>query len=296
MQTMTHDQLEALIAVVEHGSFRSAAKALHKTQSTVSAAVKNLERELGIQLLDRNHYRPSLTPQGNAFVVQAKQVSLQFDRLYTLGKQLAAGDDPSLAIVMSGICTLPLLLETLRHNIKAFPQTRFSVSTEHMSGVIEQLNKGEADIAIGPSMGIDHRHEYSQIGTVTMMSVSAQGYITQRNASITQEYIRNYVHILVPDSGREEPSAHVNVIPGERCWHVNDYASKKEFIRAGLGWGRLPESMIQDELKTGELHPIEIEGIPGQQKLPIFIIRRLGHSTGPVFQHLWDQVCSMNPY
>ena len=63
---MKLDQLRAFIAVVESGSFRAAAEAIHKTQPSVSAAVKALEEQYGIVLLDRDSYRPTLTAQGNA--------------------------------------------------------------------------------------------------------------------------------------------------------------------------------------------------------------------------------------
>jgi DNA-binding transcriptional LysR family regulator len=289
---MTHEQLKAFIAVVANGSFRSAAKAIHKTQSTVSDSIKKLEDELGIQLLDRGKYRPVLTDQGKAFFEQARRVVSQFDRLDAYGKYLAAGDDPSLTIVLSGICALPPILETLRDNIRAFPQTKFAITTEHMSGVLEKLNGQGANLAIGPSIGIDHRHEYAQIGTVTIMTVAAAGFAPSNAPPQSQASMRKHAHILVSDSGIKDPKAHVNVIPGGTCWYVNDYACKKALIMAGLGWGRLPIHMIKQELTSGLLQPIQIEGIHNQQKVPIFIIRSLEQTPGPVAEHLWEQFCA----
>ena len=286
---MTHEQLRALIAVIEHGSFRSAAKAIHKTQSTVSASVKALEEELGVQLLDRDAYRPVLTPQGKAFIEMAKRVARQFDRLSALGKQLAAGDDPALSIVMSGICALPPILEIIKQNIRSFPQTNFTLTTEHMSGVLEKLNSNAADIAIGPGAGMDQRHEYAQIGEIKVMGVAVPGFLPEDESPGSQEDMRRHVHILVADSGRLNPKPHVNIVPGGKCWFVNDYACKKALILAGMGWGRLPAHMIQPELDAGLLHPIQIEGIRDKQRVPIFIIRDFKHTPGPVAQHLWEQ-------
>lgn len=290
---MTHEQLRALIAVIEQGSFRSAAKAIHKTQSTVSASVKALEEELGVQLLNRDQYRPVLTPQGEVFIEMAERVTRQFNRLSALGKQLAAGDDPSLSIVMSGICALPPILDIIKQNIRSFPQTNFSITTEHMSGVLEKLNSHVADIAIGPGAGMDQRHEYAQIGEITVMSVAVPGFLPESESQTSQEEMRRHVHILVADSGHVNPSPHVNIIPGGKCWLVNDYACKKALILAGLGWGRLPAHMIQPELDAGMLHPIQIEGIRNKQRVPIFIIRDFKHTPGPVAHHLWEQFKSI---
>ena len=50
---MTLDQLEAVHAIVERGSFRAAAEQLHRSQPALSASVKNLEDEFGIRIFDR---------------------------------------------------------------------------------------------------------------------------------------------------------------------------------------------------------------------------------------------------
>ena len=50
---MNFDQLTALDAIIKHGSFRNASKALNKAQSAVSIGIKNLEEQLGFSLIVR---------------------------------------------------------------------------------------------------------------------------------------------------------------------------------------------------------------------------------------------------
>ncbi|MDP5214175.1 LysR family transcriptional regulator [Pseudoalteromonas tunicata] len=64
---MTLEQIRILAAVVECGSLKKAAEQLHKTQPALSMAMQKLEAELGFLLLDRQHYRLSLTPHGAIF-------------------------------------------------------------------------------------------------------------------------------------------------------------------------------------------------------------------------------------
>ena len=52
-------QLNALLAVAEHGGFSAAARALHTVQSNVSTHVARLEKELGATLIDRATGRPT---------------------------------------------------------------------------------------------------------------------------------------------------------------------------------------------------------------------------------------------
>src|ERR1700757_1892545 len=65
-------QLAVFVAVAEEGSFTRAADRLHVVQSAVSAAVRNLERELGARLFDRSTHRVELTDAGGALLPEAR--------------------------------------------------------------------------------------------------------------------------------------------------------------------------------------------------------------------------------
>ena len=64
-------------------------------------------------------------------------------------------------------------------------------------------------------------------------------------------------------------------------------ATKKELILAGLGWGRLPDHMVEKELSDGYL-----ESLPklGDLSLPICLTKRAGHHLGPVGRRIWEQL------
>jgi DNA-binding transcriptional LysR family regulator len=67
-------QIEYFLAVAETGSFTRGAERAGVVQSAVSAAIKQLERELGASLLDRGYHRVTLTAEGEAFVPRAREV------------------------------------------------------------------------------------------------------------------------------------------------------------------------------------------------------------------------------
>src|SRR3954452_24656582 len=64
-------QLNAVVAVAEHGSFSAAADALHTVQSNISTHVARLERELRCPLIDRTA-GCRLTQEGHAVVARAR--------------------------------------------------------------------------------------------------------------------------------------------------------------------------------------------------------------------------------
>jgi LysR family hydrogen peroxide-inducible transcriptional activator len=70
-------QLQALVAIADHGSFSAAAAALHTVQSNVSSHIARLERELGVQLVDRQTGR--LTEEGVAVLERARRVSAEIE-------------------------------------------------------------------------------------------------------------------------------------------------------------------------------------------------------------------------
>jgi DNA-binding transcriptional LysR family regulator len=70
-------QLQALIAIADHGSFSAAATALHTVQSNVSSHIARLERELAAQLVDRQSGR--LTEEGVAVLERARRVSSEIE-------------------------------------------------------------------------------------------------------------------------------------------------------------------------------------------------------------------------
>jgi LysR family hydrogen peroxide-inducible transcriptional activator len=70
-------QLHALIAIADHGSFSAAATALHTVQSNVSSHIARLEKELGVQLVDRHDGR--LTEEGAAVLERARRVSSEIE-------------------------------------------------------------------------------------------------------------------------------------------------------------------------------------------------------------------------
>jgi DNA-binding transcriptional LysR family regulator len=72
MLSVTIQQLQCFDAVVTEGGFQAAAEKLRRSQPSVSQAVRNLEQQLGLSLLDRSGYRVTLTETGRSFHGRAR--------------------------------------------------------------------------------------------------------------------------------------------------------------------------------------------------------------------------------
>ncbi|MCW8355519.1 MAG: LysR family transcriptional regulator [Marinomonas sp.] len=279
---MKLDQLRAFIAVVETGSFRSAADSIHKTQPGISAAVKALEEQYGILLFDRNSYRPTLTAEGHAFFQQSKKLISQAQQLENLGHDLAKGIEAPLQLCLSQMA----LDDDCMSRIKAFQHQHadiaLDITTDHLYGVQEKLAKNKCEIAIGPRYGLDDRHAFIELNKITMIAVISPELLATLNASdtkIKQQSLYSIPQVLVNDTtANASENGHRYVLPTGKRWYVNDFQAKKTLLIHGLGWARMPKHCIQAELDNGQLVPIEVENFTSQNQLPIFMIR-LRHQT-----------------
>src|SRR5882757_1248470 len=72
--SMTLTQLRSFIAVVQHGGFTAAARAMHSSQTTVTSQIQALEEEHGVELFHRRGRRVDLTATGSEFLRIARQI------------------------------------------------------------------------------------------------------------------------------------------------------------------------------------------------------------------------------
>lgn len=288
---MTNEQLKAFIAVVEQGSFRSAALTLFKTQPSISNSVKALESQFKLQLLDRNRYRPILTSEGKTFYRQAKKLLKQATELEMLGHQLSSGNTAKLSISLSAMCGLPNLLNKIKAFWNLHPEIQVQINTEHLSGVLEQLQLETSDLAIGPLKGVDQDYEFIEISTVNMVTVASPKLIrTDPLKTINQQQLRHIPHILISDSGTISTFEHVNIIVGGQPWYVNDYQMKKELLVSAMGWARIPEHIVKRQLEDGSLIKLKVENFNYESTIPMYLIKMKEQPLSRLAQDFWDEM------
>jgi DNA-binding transcriptional LysR family regulator len=140
--------LRYFVAVAEHLNFGRAAQALHTAQPSLSQQIRQLERELGVRLFDRNKRYVELTEEGRRALGEARAI---LDRVGTLGETMrhAAGMPSGPlrigSIVASTIGVLPLLLPSYRDR---FPLVSFTIETLPIDEQLRALVERRIDVAI----------------------------------------------------------------------------------------------------------------------------------------------------
>src|SRR4029453_11903979 len=89
---MDLQQLRCFLAVADELHFGRAAERLHMSASPVSRTVKDLERELEVELFLRSYHQVELTPAGLELARRVRPLVAQLDRLPNDIRLIAAGD------------------------------------------------------------------------------------------------------------------------------------------------------------------------------------------------------------
>jgi len=285
---MTLEQLKMLVKIADTGSVLAAAEALHRTQPTVSVAIRKLEDELGVLLLDREQYRATMTLAGQQLCQKARTILKQTEEFAILARHLAVGKEPELHLAIEASCPLPLVLKILRESEKKYPQTEFSLQVENIWGALEKLQHDEVDLAISPWFEDLPGLESIPLIRTCLITVAAPGFCPAE-LELSQDEMKQYVQVVVRDSSRNPlQQKSYGVLEDGRHWVVGDHITKKELILARMGWGKLQEHLIAEELAAGSLIPLNISHYPCRIEIEIRAVRRLGEPIGPVASALWQ--------
>jgi LysR family hydrogen peroxide-inducible transcriptional activator len=139
-------QLAALVAIADHGSFSSAARALYTVQSNVSAHVSRLERELGVRLVDRG--RGALTEEGRLVVARARRIQHELDALHAdlAGLRTEVAGEARVGVIgTTARWLMPQVLTALREH---HPHVRAIVVEASTTSLLPQLVAGDLDVAV----------------------------------------------------------------------------------------------------------------------------------------------------
>ena len=143
---MTIQQLKYIITISENGSLNKAAEVLFITQPSLTSAVRELEKELGITLFNRGGKGVTLTNDGTEFLQYARQVVAQYDRLlekYGRGGTLRK---------KFGISTqhYSFAVKSFVEMVKQFDtdEYEFAIRETKTSEVIEDVTTGKSEVGI----------------------------------------------------------------------------------------------------------------------------------------------------
>ena len=143
---MDFKQIEAFVNVVRYKSFSKAADATFFTQPTISTHIRNLEKELGVKLLDRKSRIVEMTPQGSKFYKYAVEMinarAQAFDALNDTSENIGG----ILEIQTSSIPSVTFLPDLLSGFRITHPGIQYYVSVSDTQTVIDNITERIGEI------------------------------------------------------------------------------------------------------------------------------------------------------
>ncbi len=282
------DQLRVFVAVVDAGGFAHAARQLHRTQSVISYTIANLEEQLDVVLLDRGKRKPTLTEAGKALLADARAVAMKVDGMRARAKALAGGLEAEVSLVVDVMFPTCVLVAALEAFQLEFPTVALRLRTEALGAVTQLVLDRVCHIGVGGWMPYaSDAIERLACGHARMMPVAAPGHpLAQIAGPIPTSLAREHTQLVLTDRSALTDGQDFGVL-ALRNWRLGDLGSKHELLRAGLGWGSMPEAMVREDLASGRLVRLDL-GDGSVMHYPVHLFRRADHQPGQATQWLLD--------
>jgi DNA-binding transcriptional LysR family regulator len=256
--TVSLRQLEYFVAVVDDGSFTTAAARLHVSQPGLSHQIQALERQLGGPLLERLSRGVRLTPAGRTMLPHARASLAHAERARTAALRASGIDAGELHVGTLFSISVGILPTALRAWRARYPDVQVRlVEFRRSDDLIAAMQAGQADVAVGPTP-TDWAGPVRDIGAEEFVVVASPETVlpgTPPTVRISDLADQQWVH-YTPPSGLadvlEAACAQAGFQP-HAAVRTEQSASALNLARAGLGIALLPSNVIPPQF-DGIIH------------------------------------------
>ena len=269
-------QIEAFLTVAERRSVTEAASVLYVTQPALTTRIKNLERELGVELFVRTPRGMRLTAEGRAFRSHAQRAVQSLAEGRQLLRELREGRVGELLVGAAPAISTYVLPLVLRRFQAAFPQVHLIVRTGHSEEILEMVLREQAHVGLVrelPHPATTSRPLYED----EIVLVVHPGHLFAHEPSILVRELAGERLILFDRTSSyfvltSAFFREAGVVP-RGVMELDNVDATKKMVEHGLGIAFLPYTAIRGELAAGTLREVAIDGYEPVRR-PIVAIRR----------------------
>jgi DNA-binding transcriptional LysR family regulator len=258
--TLSLRQLEYFVAVVDDGSFTTAATRLHVSQPGLSHQIQVLERQLGGPLLERLNRGVRLTPAGRIALPHARASLAHAERARTAALRASGIDAGELHVGTLFSISVGILPGALRSWRARYPDILVRlVEFRRSDDLIAAMEAGQADVAVGPTPE-GWSGPLREMGAEEFVVTAAAGTVlpgtppTVRFADLADQL---WVHYTPPsgladilDAACERAGFQPRI-----AVRTEQSSSALNLCRAGLGIALLPGNVIPPHFDGAVLRP-----------------------------------------
>lgn len=252
---LSPENLGLLEAVARLGSMAAAAREVGMVPSALTYRIRQVEDALDVLLFDRSARRAVLTPAGAELLRSGQYLLNELDAVAQRVKRVATGWEPQFTIAADAIIARATLFELCEAFYAERAPTRLKLRAETLSGTVEALQSGQADIALGvPSEMTLSEFQSAPMGALQFVyAVAPHHPLASVTHSLSDEDMREHRAVAVADSTQRGRGVTHNLLPGQDVLTVPTMQHKLEAQLRGLGSGFLPLPLAQPFINAGRL-------------------------------------------
>jgi molybdate transport repressor ModE-like protein len=253
---LTPDSLALLQAVEQAGSFAAAARELGLVPSAVTYRIRQIEDALDVLLFDRSSRQARLTDAGQELLREGARLLQEIDAVANRVQRVATGWESQLTIAVDTVISYSTVMELAQAFCGVAPATRLRLRDESLSGTLEALTTGQADLAIGialePGTTVDvHSKRLGELAFV--YAVAPHHPLAKMEGPIKDEVLQKHRAIAVADSVQRSAPVTLGLLAGQDVLTVGSMRAKLDAQLRGLGGGFVPQPMARPYVQTGTL-------------------------------------------
>jgi len=255
---MEMQQVRYFLAVSRTLNFTRAAEECNVTQPALTRAIKQLEDELGGELIRREGRNSHLTDLGNRMRPLLQQCYDSAIAAKQVASKLKKGELATLSLAVSRTFDLDLLTAPLAEVQRNFPGLQLKIRRAAGNEICELLKNGEVDLAIAGSLG----EEWDRLDAWPMFTESFDIVCASDPIELTVEVFqqRRFLDFAGADDGDCPRCALAEAGVQVTAGHVLDSLRDLEaFAAAGLGAAVVPASMLRRSQLSRAPCPLEFE-------------------------------------
>lgn len=253
---LTPDALAMLQAIEGAGSFAAAARALGVVPSALTYRVRQIEDALDVLLYDRSSRQARLTAAGAELLREGQRLLSEIDAVANRVKRVATGWESQLTVALDGIINRTVAMELCESFFSLQSPTRLKLREETLSGTLETLTAGQADLAIGVALepSTNASVHAKPLGTVTFIYVVAPHHpLAAVPEPLSDELLLRHRAVAVADSVQRGGGVTIGLLAGQDVFTVASMQAKLDAQLRGLGGGFVPECLARPHLEAGHL-------------------------------------------
>jgi len=275
----TLDQWLTLYEIDRAGSIQAAATVLNKSHTTLIYAVKKLEGQLGISLIEIQGRRAVLTEDGKSLLRRANTLLDQAHELEVISEQLSKGIESEITIAVDHLCDPEWLYQPMAEYLAQNSTTSIQVVETSLSKTTEMVTSEQADIAI-INLPITN-YPAEAFGITTMVPVVATHHPLAQKASLSLTDMSATSQIVIRDLGSETDRSSkqdVGWLKSRQRITVDNFDHAFRAIEQGVGFCRLPEHIVKSRAND-KIVVLKIENAERYQ-VPLHLTLPKGVKTG----------------